>query len=69
MIVKDSLRDQLRKHNMYDILLKWNQIIMQENVYKPCIAYIVLQDPTIACTGNCEKCIEHLMNEAVPSQI
>ena len=49
--------------------LKWNQIIMQGNVYKPCIAYIVLQDPTIACTGNCERCIEHLMNEVVPSQI
>lgn len=68
MIKEDSLRDQLTRRNLYDILVNWNERIMQETTYKPCIAYIVLQDPTLTCSGNCKACIEHLMNEVVPKQ-
>lgn len=68
MIIKNSLRDQFIHKNLYDILCNWNDIMIHENTYKPCIAYVVLQDNTISCAGNCRKCIEHLMNEVVPSQ-
>ena len=68
MIKEDSLRDQLTRRNLYDILVNWNWRIMLETTYKPCIAHIVLQDSTISCSGNCKSCIEHLMNEVVPKQ-
>lgn len=67
MIEKNSLRDQFLNKNLYDILVNWSYTIRRGDVY--CIRDVVYNDQ-VDCQYelDCEKCIQHLMNEVVPSQ-
>lgn len=68
MITKNSLRDQLVNRNMYDILLCWNKRLRDNS--NTCIKEVIMDAYYYSdnCFHNCNRCIERLMNDIVPSQ-
>lgn len=69
MIKNGSLRDQLTKYNIYDILVKWNDNL--QDISDVCLYEVITERYISDCSDrrSCSECLAMLMNEIVPSQI